>query len=89
MAKKCFFIAEDLLRHRIGDKPIFVTQVSQIMKDDKNNTFSNINETSQKAIYVVVIATTHEYMHVPSTCRLPYTGMHFCLHVRVECRLRE
>ena len=44
--------------------PIFVTQMSQIMKDDENITFSDINETSQKPICVVVwarlqISTTH------------------------------
>ena len=55
MTKKCDFVAEDLLWHGIGDESIFVTQVSQIMKDDKNTTFSDINETSQKPIYVVVL----------------------------------
>ena len=30
-------------------------QASQIMKDDKNTTFSDINETSQKPICVVVV----------------------------------
>ena len=34
--------------------PIFVMQVSQIMKDDENTTFSNINEMLQKSICVVV-----------------------------------
>ena len=46
MTKKYVFIAEDLLWHGIGDEPIFVTQVSQIMKDDENTTFSDINQTS-------------------------------------------
>jgi len=54
MTKKYVFVAEDLLLHGIGDELIFVTQVSQIMKDDKNITFSDINETSQKPICVVV-----------------------------------
>ena len=56
MTKKYIFVAEDLLWHGIGDEPIFVTQVSQIMKDDENTTFSDINETSQKPIFVVVKA---------------------------------
>jgi len=54
MTKKYVFVAEDFLWHGIGDEPIFVTQASQIMKDDENTTFSDINETSQKPIYVVV-----------------------------------
>ena len=52
--KKYVFVAEDFLWHGIGDEPIFVMQASQIMKDDENTTFSDINETSQKPIYVVV-----------------------------------
>ena len=52
---KKHLVAEDLLWHGIGDKSIFVTQVSQIMIDDENATFSDINETSQKPIYVVVM----------------------------------
>ena len=54
MTKKYIFVAEDLLWHGIGDELIFVTQVSQIMKDDENTTFSDINGTSQKPICVVV-----------------------------------
>ena len=46
MMKKYVFVAEDLLWHGIGDEPIFVTQVLQIMKDDENTTFSDINEMS-------------------------------------------
>ena len=46
MTKKYVFVAEDLLLHGIGDEPIFVTQMSQIMKDDENTTFSDINEMS-------------------------------------------
>ena len=34
---------------------VFVTQTSQIMKDDENTTFSDVNETSQKPICVVVV----------------------------------
>ena len=54
MTKKYVFVAEDFLLHGIGDESIFVMQVSQIIKDDENTTFSNINETSQKSICVVV-----------------------------------
>ena len=54
MMTKYIFVAEDLLWHGIGDEPIFVTQLSQIMKDDKNITFNDINEISQKPICVVV-----------------------------------
>ena len=54
MAKKYVFVAEDLLWHGIGDEPIFVTQLSQITKDDENTTFSDINETSQKPKCVIV-----------------------------------
>ena len=54
MTKKYVFVAEDLLWHSIGDEPIFVTQMSQIMKDGENTTFSDINETSQKPICIVV-----------------------------------
>ena len=39
--KKDVFVAEDLLLHGIGDELIFVTQMSQIMKDDENTTFSD------------------------------------------------
>ena len=53
MTKKYVFVAEDLLLHGIGDEPIFVTQVLQIMKNDENTTFSDINETSHNLIYVV------------------------------------
>ena len=56
MKKKYVFIAKDLLLHGICDEPIYVTQVSQIMKDNENTTFSDINETSQKPIFVVVKA---------------------------------
>ena len=52
--KKYVFVVEDLLWHGIGDEMIFVTQMSQIMKDDENTTFSDINETSQKPKCVVV-----------------------------------
>ena len=55
MMKKYIFIAEDLLWHGISDEPIFVMQMSQIMKDDENITFSDINETSQKPICVVCL----------------------------------
>ena len=61
MTKKYVFVAEDLLLHGIGDEPIFVTQVLQIMKNDENTTFSDINETSQKSMCVVVIATFMSY----------------------------
>jgi hypothetical protein len=54
MMKKYIFVVEDLLCHGIGDEPIFFTQMSQIMTDDKNATFSDINEMSQKPICVVV-----------------------------------
>ena len=54
MTKKLVFVAEDLLWHGIGDEPIFVTQMSQIIKYDENTAFSDINETSQKLICVVV-----------------------------------
>ena len=46
MTKKYIFVAEDLLWHGIGNESIFVTQASQIMKDDENTTFSDINEMS-------------------------------------------
>ena len=49
MMKKYVFVAKDFLWHGIGDELIFVTQMSQIRKDDENTTFS-----SQKPIYVVV-----------------------------------
>ena len=55
MTKKYVFVVEDLLWHGIGDESIFVTQMSQILKDDENTTFSDINETSQKPICVVVV----------------------------------
>ena len=55
MMKKYVFVAENLLWYGIGDEPIFVTQMSHIRKDDENTTFSEINETSQKPICVVVI----------------------------------
>ena len=55
MTKKYVFVVEVLLLHGIGDELIFVTQISQIMKDDENTTFSDINETSQKPICVAVI----------------------------------
>ena len=55
MTKKYIFITKDLLLHGIGDEPIFVTQVSQNMKGDENTTFSDINDTSQKPICVVVM----------------------------------
>ena len=51
-----FFVAEDFLLHGIGDEPIFVTQMSHIMKNDENTTFNDINETSQKPIYVVALS---------------------------------
>ena len=54
MMKKYVFVAKDLLWHGIGDELIFVTQASQIMKDDENTTFSDINKMSQKLICVVV-----------------------------------
>ena len=55
MTKKYVFVAEDLLWHGIGDELIFVTQMSQIMIDDENTTFNDINETSQKPICVVCL----------------------------------
>ena len=55
MTKKYVFVAEDLLLHGIGDELIFVTQMSQIMKDDENTAFSDINKMSQKPICVVVV----------------------------------
>ena len=54
MTKKYVFVAEDLLLHGIGDEPIFVTQMSQIMKDDENITFSDINETALLRFYDMV-----------------------------------
>ena len=55
MTKKYVFVVEDLLLHGIGDELIFVTQMSQIMKDDENTAFSDINKMSQKPICVVVV----------------------------------
>jgi len=55
MTKKYIFVAEDLLWYGIGDKLIFVTQMLQIMIDDENTTFNDINETSQKPICVVCL----------------------------------
>ena len=55
MTKKYVFVAEDLLLHGIGDEPIFVTQMSQIVKYNENIIFSDINGMSQKLICVVVI----------------------------------
>ena len=52
--KKYVFVVEDLLLYGIGDELIFVTQMSQIMKDDENTAFSDINKMSQKPICVVV-----------------------------------
>ena len=57
MTKKYVLIAEHLLLHGIGYEPIFITQMSQIMKRNKNTTFSDINGTSQKSICVVVDVT--------------------------------
>ena len=54
MTKKYVFVVEDFLWYGIGDELIFVTQMSQIMIDDENTTFSDINETSQKPICIVV-----------------------------------
>ena len=47
-------VTEHLLLHGIGDEPIFVTQMSQIVKHNENTIFSDINETSQKPICIVV-----------------------------------
>ena len=47
-------VTEHLLLHGIGDEPIFVTQMSQIVKHNENTTFSDISGTSQKPICVVV-----------------------------------
>jgi len=43
-------------------------QASRIMKDDKNTTFSDINETSQKPICVVV--STHDISVSPDIQKL-------------------
>ena len=51
-----FFVAEDFLLHGIGDGSIFVTQMSHIMKNDENTTFNDINETSQKLVYIVALS---------------------------------
>jgi len=78
MTKKYIFIAEDFLWHGIGDEPIFITQMSQIMKDDENTTFSDIYETSQKLICVVVLSIGLSWFTattlVLSTCLpIPYS----------------
>ena len=39
-------VTEHLLLHGIGDEPIFVTQMSQIVKHNENTIFSDINGTS-------------------------------------------
>ena len=62
--KKYIFVAEDLLWYGIGDKPIFVTQISQIMKDDENTAFSDINKMSQKPICVVVVQWATILFHI-------------------------
>ena len=99
MTKKYVFIAEDLLWHGIGDEPIFVTQASQIMKDNENTTFSDINETSQKPICVVVTVRSLECMNVMHalewchdwfmndiTWRMSNTTLHVMMHKHKHIR---
>jgi len=64
MTKKYVFVVEDFLWYGIGDELIFVTQMSQIMKDDENTAFSDINKMSQKPICVVVVQWATILFHI-------------------------